>query len=129
MKASPHRAAPCGAQPPGSSMNAIPPFAHLCEPAASLEDGHGRTVRYIRLSVTDRCNLRCTYCMPREVFGKDFVFLPRAELLSFEEIERVAPVIEALAARVPVPLSVDTFKPEVMRAATVCAPLKGRPPE
>ena len=43
-------------------MNAIPPFAHLCEPAASLEDGHGRTVRYIRLSVTDRCNLRCTYC-------------------------------------------------------------------
>ena len=45
-------------------MNAIPPFAHLCEPAASLEDGHGRTVRYIRLSVTDRCNLRCIYCMP-----------------------------------------------------------------
>ena len=43
-------------------MNAIPPFAHLCEPAASLEDGHGRIVRYIRLSVTDRCNLRCTYC-------------------------------------------------------------------
>ena len=43
-------------------MNAIPPSAHPCEPAASLEDGHGRAVRYIRLSVTDRCNLRCTYC-------------------------------------------------------------------
>jgi cyclic pyranopterin phosphate synthase len=44
----------------------------------------------LRISVTDRCNLRCTYCMPREIFGKDFVFLPRDELLDFEEIERVA---------------------------------------
>jgi cyclic pyranopterin phosphate synthase len=49
-----------------------------------------RPLRDLRISVTDRCNLRCTYCMPREIFGKDFVFLPRAELLDFEEIERVA---------------------------------------
>ena len=49
-----------------------------------------RPLRDLRISVTDRCNLRCTYCMPREVFGKDFVFLPRAELLNFEEIERLA---------------------------------------
>jgi cyclic pyranopterin phosphate synthase len=47
-------------------------------------------LRDLRISVTDRCNLRCTYCMPREVFGKDFVFLPRPELLTFEEIMRVA---------------------------------------
>lgn len=55
-----------------------------------LADTLQRPLHDLRISVTDRCNLRCTYCMPREVFGKDFVFLPRAELLSFEEIERVA---------------------------------------
>jgi len=49
-----------------------------------------RPLRDLRISVTDRCNLRCTYCMPREVFGKDFIFLQRAELLSFEEITRLA---------------------------------------
>ena len=45
-----------------------------------------RPVRDLRISVTDRCNFRCTYCMPKEVFGKDHVFLPREELLNFEEI-------------------------------------------
>ena len=55
-----------------------------------ITDTLQRPLRDLRISVTDRCNLRCTYCMPREVFGKDFVFLPRAELLDFEEIERVA---------------------------------------
>lgn len=55
-----------------------------------ITDTLQRPLRDLRISVTDRCNLRCTYCMPREVFGKNFVFLPRAELLDFEEIERVA---------------------------------------
>jgi len=55
---------------------------------APLVDPHGRTVRDLRISVTDRCNLRCRYCMPAE--GMDW--LPRADLLSFEEIERVARV-------------------------------------
>ena len=59
-------------------------------PNPLTEDTLRRPLRDLRISVTDRCNLRCTYCMPREVFGKDFVFLPRAELLNFEEIERVA---------------------------------------
>ena len=49
-----------------------------------------RPLRDLRISVTDRCNMRCTYCMPREVFGKGFVFLQRSELLSFEEITRLA---------------------------------------
>jgi GTP 3',8-cyclase len=49
-----------------------------------------RPLRDLRISVTDRCNLRCGYCMPREVFGRDFAFLHRTELLSFEEIERIA---------------------------------------
>jgi len=57
-------------------------------PGRELVDPHGRTVRDLRISVTDRCNLRCRYCMPAE--GMDW--LPRADLLSFEEIERVARV-------------------------------------
>ena len=55
-----------------------------------LADIMQRPLRDLRISVTDRCNLRCTYCMPREVFDKDHPFLPRAELLNFEEIERLA---------------------------------------
>ncbi|GGR08617.1 GTP 3',8-cyclase MoaA [Deinococcus ruber] len=57
-----------------------------------LTDALGRPLRDLRLSVTDRCNLRCTYCMPKEVFGPDFAFLPRSELLSFEELERLTRV-------------------------------------
>lgn len=53
-------------------------------------DALHRPLRDLRISVTDRCNLRCTYCMPREVFDSHHVFLPRAELLSFEEIARLA---------------------------------------
>jgi cyclic pyranopterin phosphate synthase len=52
----------------------------------------GRRLRDLRISVTDRCNFRCVYCMPREIFGKDFQFLQRSALLTFEEIERVATV-------------------------------------
>jgi cyclic pyranopterin phosphate synthase len=58
-----------------------------------------RPLRDLRISVTDRCNLRCTYCMPREVFGHDYVFLPRSELLSFEEIDRVAKLFVELGVR------------------------------
>jgi cyclic pyranopterin phosphate synthase len=54
-----------------------------------------RPLRDLRISVTDRCNLRCPYCMPREVFGEDFPFLPREQLLSFEEITRVVRVMAA----------------------------------
>jgi cyclic pyranopterin phosphate synthase len=55
-----------------------------------LTDRLGRPVRDLRISVTDRCNFRCVYCMPKEVFGRDYEFLARTDLLSFEEIERVA---------------------------------------
>ena len=58
-----------------------------------------RPLRDLRISVTDRCNLRCTYCMPREVFGKGFIFLQRVELLSFEEITRVARQFVELGVR------------------------------
>ena len=53
-------------------------------------DKLGRPLRDLRISVTDRCNFRCPYCMPKEVFGRDFAFLQRAELLTFEEIARLA---------------------------------------
>ncbi|MDX6438691.1 MAG: 3,8-cyclase [Gaiellaceae bacterium] len=53
-------------------------------------DRLGRPLRDLRISVTDRCNFRCVYCMPKEVFGSDYRFLDRKELLTFEEVERVA---------------------------------------
>ena len=59
-------------------------------------DRLGRPVADLRLSVTDRCNLRCRYCMPREVFGADHAFLPREELLTFEELARVVAVFADL---------------------------------
>jgi cyclic pyranopterin phosphate synthase len=52
-------------------------------------DQRTRPLRDLRISVTDRCNFRCSYCMPKELFGRDFAFLPRSELLSFEEIIRL----------------------------------------
>ena len=61
-----------------------------------LVDRLGRPIRDLRVSVTDRCNFRCVYCMPKEVFGRDYPFLPRAELLTFEEIERLARVFAGL---------------------------------
>jgi GTP 3',8-cyclase len=54
-----------------------------------LADARGRALRDLRISVTDRCNFRCTYCMPKEVYGRDFQFLERSQLLSFDEIHRL----------------------------------------
>jgi GTP 3',8-cyclase len=55
-----------------------------------LLDRLGRPLETLRISITDRCNFRCVYCMPKEVFGRDHAFLERRELLTFEEIERLA---------------------------------------
>jgi cyclic pyranopterin phosphate synthase len=59
-------------------------------------DTLGRPLRALRISVTDRCNFRCTYCMPKEVFGPDYPFLPREALLSFEEITRLVRIFAGL---------------------------------
>jgi GTP 3',8-cyclase len=64
-------------------------------PTGLLTDTLARPLRDLRISVTDRCNFRCVYCMPREVFDKDYHFLPHSALLSFEEIERLAKVFVA----------------------------------
>jgi len=63
-----------------------------------MQDRRGRPLRDLRISVTDRCNFRCTYCMPRDVFGADYPFLPHDEVLSFEEIVRAASAAHALGA-------------------------------
>jgi GTP 3',8-cyclase len=67
--------------------------------ASILRDRPQRPLRDLRISVTDRCNFRCVYCMPKEVYGRDYQFLERRELLSFEEIERLAHVFARLGAR------------------------------
>ena len=64
-----------------------------------LADTLARPLRDLRISVTDRCQFRCTYCMPREVFGRDFAFLPRDELLTFEELTRLGRIFAGLGVR------------------------------
>ncbi len=60
-----------------------------------ITDTLNRPLHDLRISVTDRCNFRCTYCMPKEVFGRDYAFLPRSALLTFEEITRLARIFVA----------------------------------
>ncbi|MBI2763719.1 MAG: GTP 3',8-cyclase MoaA [Chloroflexi bacterium] len=72
-----------GASPP-------PPEPTAFDGRPGLIDTRGRALRDLRISVTDRCNFRCTYCMPAEVFGRDYAFLPHSEVLTYEEIHRLA---------------------------------------
>lgn len=58
-----------------------------------------RPIRDLRISVTDRCNFRCTYCMPKEIFGDDFAFMPKSELLTFEEIERLTRLFASIGVK------------------------------
>jgi len=70
---------------------AVPVIPATPRPATGqLSDALGRPLRDLRISVTDRCNFRCSYCMPKEVFDRDYAFLPQTSLLSFEEITRLA---------------------------------------
>lgn len=65
----------------------------------TFSDVLGRPLRDLRISVTDRCNFRCAYCMPKAIFGPGYKFLPKAELLSFEEITRLARIFARLGVR------------------------------
>ena len=67
--------------------------------SAAPADVLGRPLRDLRISLTDRCNFRCTYCMPRHLFGSAHDFLPRSEILSFEEIERLTRLFAGLGVR------------------------------
>ncbi len=76
-----------------------PAVPTLPAPSGLLQDSRGRPLRDLRISVTDRCNFRCNYCMPKEVFDKDHVYLPHHALLSFEEITRLARLFMAHGVR------------------------------
>lgn len=77
----------------------LPEKIAVTELPAILEDQLGRRLHDLRISVTDRCNFRCTYCMPKEIFNKDFPYLPSDSMLSFDEIARVATAATALGVR------------------------------
>jgi GTP 3',8-cyclase len=81
---------PIATHPATGSTPRVP--AGASAPDGTLADTRGRALHDLRISVTDRCNFRCTYCMPRSVFDRDYAFLPQRELLSFEEITRVATI-------------------------------------
>ena len=72
---------------------------HAAAPTGALADRLGRPLHDLRISVTDRCNFRCSYCMPKEVFDKHYNFLPHSSLLSFEEITRTARLFVAHGVR------------------------------
>ncbi|MDA0574660.1 GTP 3',8-cyclase MoaA [Burkholderia gladioli] len=81
---------------PVTDVSGIPDLSGaLLAPSGTLRDTFSRPLRDLRISVTDRCNFRCVYCMPREVFDKDYPFLPHGALLSLEELERTARIFVA----------------------------------
>jgi cyclic pyranopterin phosphate synthase len=73
-------------------------MSQLETPKNTLRDQFGRPLRDLRISVTDRCNFRCTYCMPAEIFGDSYKFLPKSEILTFEEITRLTRILVNLGA-------------------------------
>src|SRR5213083_1136581 len=77
--------------PISSGRTPAPAFA-----GGTLRDSLGRSMHDLRISVTDRCNFRCVYCMPREVFDANYTFLPHSAILSFEEIARLARIFVGL---------------------------------
>jgi cyclic pyranopterin phosphate synthase len=99
-------------------MQAPPPLPVL--------DTLGRPLHDLRISVTDRCNFRCVYCMPKEVFGRDHAFLPRAEILDFEEIERVVRVLTGLGvAKVRLTGGEPLVRRNLERLVAMLAPIPG----
>src|SRR5205814_3249981 len=78
----------------GRRTKPFPPKGESDGSERSGQDRLGRRLHDLRISVTDRCNFRCIYCMPRDVFGPDYAFLPKSELLSFEEIARLARIFK-----------------------------------
>jgi cyclic pyranopterin phosphate synthase len=77
-------------------LNKVPVIPSQLEaPTGFVADALARPLRDLRISVTDRCNFRCVYCMPKEVFDKEYAFLPHSSLLSFEEITRIAKIAVA----------------------------------
>ena len=78
--------------PPPAMRSCALPRMRLSPTSRRPVDVRRRPLHDLRISVTDRCNFRCVYCMPKDVYGRDFPFLPHADLLTFEEIARIAKV-------------------------------------
>ena len=103
------------------------PGSSLAPATASLPtDQLGRRMHDLRISVTDRCNFRCTYCMPAEVFGRDYAFLPRSQILDYEEVARLARLFVALGVE---KLRITGGEPTVRRdlpdLVRMLAPIEG----
>ena len=107
---------------------AVPPALMSSIPAGVAEavlDTLDRPLHDLRISVTDRCNFRCVYCMPKEVFGRDYAFLPRAELLTFEEIARLAAIFVELGVRkIRLTGGEPLVRRELERLVAMLAPLR-----
>lgn len=92
----------------------------------ALTDRLGRPLRDLRISVTDRCNFRCTYCMPREVFGPEYQFLSRDQVLSFEEIHRLAGLFVAAGVeKIRITGGEPLLRREIEKLVTMLAGLDG----
>src|SRR5260221_3810610 len=91
-----------------------------------VRDTLQRPLRDLRISVTDRCNFRCTYCMPKEVFGRDFEFLPARLLLSFEEIARLARIfVDAGVEKIRITGGEPLVRRDLERPGAMLAALDG----
>lgn len=91
-----------------------------------LSDTMNRPLRDLRISVTDRCNFRCTYCMPAEIYGEGYRFLPRKELLTYEEISRLTGIFVRLgAAKVRLTGGEPLLRQELEKLVAMLAPING----
>src|ERR1022692_5131756 len=96
-------------------------------PTGELPDSRGRFLRDLRISVTDRCNFRCVYCMPKEIFGRDYQFLEREKLLSFEETARLARIFASLGVeKVRITGGEPLLRRELECLIAMLAPIPGR---
>jgi cyclic pyranopterin phosphate synthase len=93
------RTIPIAGNAPASLVLPESAFSQNQDTSHALQDRLQRPLRDLRISVTDRCNFRCTYCMPKEVFDKEHAYLPHSALLSFEEITRLARTFIALGVQ------------------------------
>src|SRR6187200_134139 len=94
--------------------------------SVALEDTLHRPLRDLRISITDRCNFRCVYCMPKEVYGRDYTFLPRRDLLTFEEIARLAVVFARLGLeKIRLTGGEPLIRRHVERLVEMLAPIPG----
>src|SRR5512140_1753604 len=108
--------------------SSAPPRPTLLVPAnGRVEDARGRPLRDLRISVTDRCNFRCTYCMPKEIFDQDYHFLRHSDLLTFEEITRLTRLfIEHGVEKVRLTGGEPLLRKDLHKLVAMLAPLRTR---